>query len=70
MDHILSDLSTMTCLSWEIDGEIVSDFILGGSKITADGECSHEVIPYVQGKRNPSKMVGVVRGIRGQTHKP
>ena len=29
--------------SWQIDGETVSDFILGGSKITADGECSHEV---------------------------
>ena len=29
--------------SWEIDGETVSDFILGGSKITADGDCSHEV---------------------------
>ena len=29
--------------SWEIDGETVSDFILGGSKITADGECSHEI---------------------------
>ena len=28
--------------SWEIDGETVSDFILGGSKITADGDCSHE----------------------------
>ena len=26
--------------SWEIDGETVSDFILGGSKITADGDCS------------------------------
>ena len=26
--------------------------------------------PHVQGKRNPSKTVGVVRGIRGQTHKP
>ena len=36
--------------SWEIDGEtveIVSDFILGGSKITADGDCSHEI------KRHP-----------------
>ena len=30
--------------SWEIDGEIVADFILGGSKITADGDCSHEII--------------------------
>ena len=32
--------------SWEIDGKIVetvSDFILGGSKITADGDCSHEI---------------------------
>ena len=32
--------------SWEIDGETVetvSDFLLGGSKITADGECSHEI---------------------------
>ena len=28
--------------SWEIDRERVSDFILGGSKITADGDCSHE----------------------------
>ena len=32
--------------SWEIDGEtveIVADFILGGSKITADGDCNHEI---------------------------
>ena len=32
--------------SWEIDGatvETVSDFILGGSKITSDGDCSHEI---------------------------
>ena len=29
--------------SWEIDGETVSDFILGGCKITADGDCSHEM---------------------------
>ena len=29
--------------SWEIDGETVSDFIFGGSKITADGNCSHEI---------------------------
>ena len=29
--------------SWEIHGETVSDFILGGSKITADGDCSHEI---------------------------
>ena len=29
--------------SWEIDGETVSDFILGGSKITADDDCSHKI---------------------------
>ena len=29
--------------SWEIDGETVSDFTLGGSKITVDGDCSHEI---------------------------
>ena len=32
--------------SWQVDGEtveIVSDFIFGGSKITADGDCSHEI---------------------------
>ena len=29
--------------SWEIDGETVSDFNFGGSKITADGDCSHEM---------------------------
>ena len=29
--------------SWEIDGETVSDFLFFGSKITADGDCSHEI---------------------------
>ena len=36
----------MVWYSWEIDGETVetvSDFIFGGSKITADGDCSHEI---------------------------
>ena len=35
--------------SWEIDGETVetvSDFTFGGSKITADGDCSHEIKAY------------------------
>ena len=37
-------------ISWEIDGETVetvSDFILGGSKITADSDCSHEIKRYL-----------------------
>ena len=29
--------------SWQIDGETVADFISGGSRITADGDCSHEI---------------------------
>ena len=33
--------------SWEIDGETVADFIFGGSKITADGDCSHEIKRYL-----------------------
>ena len=36
--------------SWQIDGEIVetvADFILGGSKITVDGDCSHEIKRYL-----------------------
>ena len=39
-------MASGTITSWEIDGEtveIVSEFIFGGSKITADGDCSHEV---------------------------
>ena len=39
--------------SWQIDGETmetVSDFILGGSKITADGDCSHEIKSYDQSR--------------------
>ena len=39
-------MSSGSITSWEMDGETVetvSDFILGGSKITADGDCSHEI---------------------------
>ena len=41
--------------SWEIDGEtveIVADFIFGGSKITADGDCSHEIKRHLLLGRN------------------
>ena len=38
--------------SWEIDGETVSDFIFGGSKITADGDCSHAIKrPLLPGRK-------------------
>ena len=39
-------MATGSITSWEVDGETVetvSDFIFGGSKITADGDCSHEI---------------------------
>ena len=46
--------------SWEIDGEIVetvSDFILRGSKITADGDCSHEIKRHLlPGKKVMTKL--------------
>ena len=35
-------MASVPITSWEIDGETVSDFIFGGSKITADGDCSHK----------------------------
>ena len=40
------NVASSPTISWQIDGETVetvSDFILGGSKITADGDCSHEI---------------------------
>ena len=39
-------MASCLIISWEIDGETVetvTDFIFGGSKITADGDCSHEI---------------------------
>ena len=42
----MKNMASSPITSWEIDGETVetvSDFILGGSKITADGDCSHDI---------------------------
>ena len=36
-------MSSVPITSWQIDGETVVDFIFLGSKITADGDCSHEI---------------------------
>ena len=36
-------MDSVPIISWEIDGETVSDFVFLGSKITADGDCSHEI---------------------------
>ena len=37
--------------SWQIDGEMVADFIFGGFKITADGDCSHEIKRHLKKKK-------------------
>jgi len=36
-------MASSSITSWQIDGETVLDFILGGSKVIADGDCSHEI---------------------------
>ena len=41
--HKMKIMASGPITSWAIDGETVSDFIFGGSKITADGDCSHEI---------------------------
>ena len=46
MDLTFQVPASVPITSWEIDGETIEtvlDFILGGSKITADGDCSHEI---------------------------
>ena len=51
--------------SWEIDGETVetvSDFILGGSKITADGDCSHEIKrPLLLGRKVMTNLDSILK---------
>ena len=56
--------------SWEIDGEImetVADFILGGSKITADGDCSHEIKRCLLLGRKAMTNVDSILESRGST---
>ena len=48
--------------SWEIDGETVADFILGGSKITAAGDCSHEIkICLVLGRKAMTNLDSILK---------
>ena len=53
--HVLTKfMASSPIISWQIGGktETVIDFILGGSKITADGDCSHEIKRYLLLGRN------------------
>ena len=50
--------------SWQIDGETVetmTDFILGGSKITADGDCSHEIRSLLLGRKAMTKLDSILK---------
>ena len=52
--------------SWEIDGETVLDFIFLGSKITVDGDCSHEIKMLLLGKKVMTNLVSIFK-IRDST---
>ena len=48
--------------SWEVDGETVRDFIFGGSKITADGDCSHEMKrPLLLGRKVTTNLDSILK---------
>ena len=58
--------------SWQIDGqkvETVSDFIFSGSKITKDGDCSHEIkIPFLLGSKAMTNLDGVFKKKKQKHH--
>ena len=48
--------------SWQIEGETVADFIFGGSKITADGDCSHEIKrPLLLGRKIKTNLDSILK---------
>ena len=65
-------VASRTITSWQIDGETtetVTDFILGGSKITADGDCSHEIKRHLLlGRKTMTNLDSIVK--RGDTTVP
>ena len=51
--------------SWQIDGETVTDFIFLGSKITADGDCSHELKRHLlHGRKVMTKLDSILKSKR------
>ena len=49
--------------SWQIDGETAADFILGGSKITADGDCNHEIKRHLLlGRKVTNNLDNILKG--------
>ena len=47
--------------SWQIDGERVADIIFRGSKITADGDCSHEIKRHFLGRKIMTNLVSILK---------
>ena len=48
--------------SWQIDGETMKDFIFLGSKINADGDCSHEIKrPLLLGRKAMTNLYGILK---------
>ena len=51
--------------SWQIDGKTVTDFIFGGSKITEDGDCSHEIKKrLLLGKKAMTNLDSILKAYR------
>ena len=49
--------------SWQIDGETAADFILGGSKVTADGDCNHEIKRHLLlGRKVTNNLDNILKG--------
>ena len=65
--HKIKIMASGPNTSWEIDGETVetvSDFIFGGSKITADGDCSHEIKRrLLSGRKVMTNLDSIFKGI-------
>ena len=56
-------MTSIPITSWQIDGETVADFILGGSKITADGDCSHEIKRHLLlGRKVMTNLDSILKG--------
>ena len=63
-------MASSPIISWQIDGETMkteTDFILGGSKITADGDCRHEIKRYLLLGRNAMTNLESILKSRGST---
>ena len=57
-------MASSPIISWQIDGETVetvTDFILGGCKITADGDCSHEIKSLFLGRKTMTNLDSILK---------